>query len=67
MINQDIFKLQDLEELELEHSDLNQIIDDPSSPSKFNKFTLQRLKKRKLFLKDKIRILKSQLYPDIIA
>lgn len=67
MIDQEKSKHQELIELELEHNDLNEIIDDPLSHNKFSKFTLQRLKKRKLQLKDKIRILKSELYPDIIA
>ncbi|RTK92122.1 MAG: DUF465 domain-containing protein [Rickettsiales bacterium] len=67
MIDQEKSKYQELVELELEHNDLNEIIDDPVSHNKFSKFTLQRLKKRKLHLKDKIRILKSELYPDIIA
>lgn len=53
--------------LEQEHRDLNEIIDDPDSGSKFSKFTLQKLKKRKLFLKDRIRLIRSMSYPDIIA
>ncbi|WP_322777679.1 DUF465 domain-containing protein [Candidatus Megaera venefica] len=53
--------------MEQEHRDLNEIIDDPSSINKFSEFTIQKLKKRKLFLKDKIKLLQSMLYPDIIA
>ncbi len=56
-----------LHELESEHQELNQIIDDPESSTKFSEFTIQRLKKRKLLLKDKIKVLKSKLQPDIIA
>ncbi len=60
-------KQRELQYLEQEHNDLNEVIDDPSSISKFSEFSLQKLKKRKLFLKDKIRLLRSMLYPDIIA
>ncbi|GAB4169699.1 MAG: hypothetical protein Tsb006_7630 [Rickettsiaceae bacterium] len=67
MISQTVQLRKELEELEQEHNDLNEIIDDPYSHDKFSEFTLQRLKKRKLLLKDRIRILKSLLYPDIIA
>jgi hypothetical protein len=57
----------ELRSLEQEHRDLNEIIDDSNSITKFSEFTLQKLKKRKLFLKDKIKLLQSMLYPDIIA
>ncbi len=56
-----------LHELESEHQELNQIIDDPESSTKFSEFTIQRLKKRKLLLKDQIKILQLKLQPDIIA
>lgn len=59
--------LAELKELEQEHQDLNEIIDDPGSHSKFSQFTLQKLKKRKLFIKDKIKLIKTYLHPDIIA
>ena len=57
----------ELQSIKQEHQDLHEIIDDPNSTTKFSKFTLQKLKKRKLFLKDKIKLLQSMLYPDIIA
>jgi hypothetical protein len=57
----------ELEELEQEHKDLNEIIDNPNSTSEFSEFTLQKLKKRKLLLKDKIDAIKRFLSPDIIA
>jgi len=60
-------KQRELRFIEQEHRDLNEIIDDPNSINKFSVFTIQKLKKRKLFLKDKIRLLQSMLYPDIIA
>ncbi|MBN8511869.1 MAG: DUF465 domain-containing protein [Rickettsiales bacterium] len=56
-----------LHELESEHQELNQIIDDPELSTKFSEFTIQQLKKRKLLLKDKIKVLKLRLQPDIIA
>jgi len=67
MTNHQELYLAELKELEHEHQDLNEIIDDPSSHSKFSQFTLQKLKKRKLFVKDKIKLIKTHLYPDIIA
>lgn len=60
-------KQRELRSIEQEHKDLNEIIDDPSSINKFSEFTIQKLKKRKLLLKDKIKLLQSMLYPDIIA
>lgn len=57
----------ELKELEQEHRDLNEIIDDPDCQTKFSQFTLQKLKKRKLWVKDKIKIIKNLLHPDIIA
>ena len=53
--------------LMIEHRDLDEVItrlaDDPMS----NQLQLQRLKKRKLALKDQIMLLRSQTLPDIIA
>jgi hypothetical protein len=53
--------------LEIEHHDLDDVIDrlvlDPSQ----DQLQLRRLKKRKLFLKDTISRLKDRLIPDIIA
>jgi hypothetical protein len=53
--------------LEQEHSDLHEMLDNPISLKSLSVFNLQRLKKRKLVVKDKIKILKSRLYPNIIA
>jgi hypothetical protein len=59
--------IREISELEQEHNDLNNLIDDAESSKNFSEFTFQKLKKRKLFLKDKINYLKNMLYPDIIA
>ena len=67
MINQNYRLELELKELEQEHSDLNEIIDAPDCQEKFSEFTLQKLKKRKLLIKDKIKIVKNLLHPDIIA
>lgn len=61
-------ELQDkLEELRLEHRDLDVVIDQLTKAQPVDLFQLQRLKKRKLALKDMINKLESQLLPDIIA
>ncbi len=56
-----------LHALEVEHHDLDDVIDrlvlDPSQ----DRLQLQRLKKRKLILKDQIARLRTRLIPDIIA
>lgn len=56
-----------LEELETEHTELNALIDSPYSTKEFSEFMLQRLKKRKLQIKDEIKKIKSSLHPDLIA
>jgi hypothetical protein len=56
-----------LEELRLEHRDLDDVIGRLSDQTAYNQLQLQRLKKRKLLLKDQIAKLESQLLPDIIA
>ena len=67
MVNNKGSYLKKLHELDQEHQDLNEIIDNPDSCNKFSEFTLQKLKKRKLLVKDKIKLLKILLSPDIIA
>lgn len=59
--------IKEISELEQEHKDLDILIDDPESAKIFSQFTFRKLKKRKLFLKDKLAALKNELYPDIIA
>lgn len=50
-----------------EHSDLDQVISKLMTTPPVDFIQLQRLKKRKLALKDEIQILESDLIPDIIA
>jgi hypothetical protein len=56
-----------LAELKTEHRDLDEIIARVESIGPFDQIRIQRLKKRKLVLKDQIMRLESQLLPDIIA
>ena len=56
-----------LEALKSEHRDLDEVIDRLIEKAPFDQLQLQRLKKRKLGLKDQITRLESQLIPDIIA
>jgi hypothetical protein len=56
-----------LEELKSEHRDLDEVIGRLLEKPPFDQLQLQRLKKRKLGLKDQILKLESQLIPDIIA
>ena len=56
-----------LQELEQEHRELNEAIANPDVSYNLPEFTLQRLKKRKLLIKDEIEKLKPFTYPDIIA
>ena len=56
-----------LHELEVEHHDLDDVIGRLSSDATQDRLQLQRLKKRKLLLKDQISRLRTKLIPDIIA
>lgn len=56
-----------LEELKTEHRDLDIILQQLSESVPVDFLRLQRMKKRKLFLKDSISKLESMLLPDIIA
>lgn len=56
-----------LEELRQEHRDLDDVIARLSSDAVRDQLQLQRLKKRKLALKDQMLRLESMLLPDIIA
>ena len=51
----------------IEHRDLDEVIDRLIEKPLFDQLQLQRLKKRKLGLKDQILRLESRLIPDIIA
>ncbi|HKO07434.1 MAG: YdcH family protein [Alphaproteobacteria bacterium] len=50
-----------------EHRDLDEVIARVSEGGVYDQLMMQRLKKRKLALKDQIAKLESQLLPDIIA
>lgn len=54
-------------ELQSEHRDLDDIIEKMMAHQPVDFIQMQRLKKRKLILKDMIQKLESQLLPDIIA
>jgi hypothetical protein len=56
-----------LEELKTEHRDMDIVIQQISESTPVDFLRLQRLKKRKLFLKDSISKIESMLLPDIIA
>lgn len=54
-------------ELEVEHRDLDAVIDTLTKRADHDELQLRRLKKRKLQLKDHITLLKMQLTPDVPA
>ena len=56
-----------LAELRSEHRDLDDVIGRITGEGSYDQLQVQRLKKRKLRLKDQITILESKLLPDIIA
>jgi hypothetical protein len=56
-----------LEELRTEHRDLDDVIRRLGERGPFDQLQMQRLKKRKLVLKDQIAQIESKLLPDIIA
>lgn len=56
-----------LETLNLEHRDLDDVIDHLIETRPFDQLQIQRLKKRKLMLKDQMSKLESRMLPDIIA
>ncbi len=56
-----------LEALRLEHRDLDDVIVRLDAETVANQLQVQRLKKRKLVLKDEIVRLEALMYPDIIA
>jgi len=56
-----------LAELKTEHRDLDDVISRVAGELPFDQLRLQRLKKRKLSLKDEIAKLENILIPDIIA
>lgn len=68
MILEDQEELQKmLTELRTEHQDLDIVIQQMAETVPVDFLRLQRLKKRKLFLKDSISKIESMMLPDIIA
>ena len=59
--------LERLQVLEIEHHDLDDVIARLSADPAQDRLQLQRLKKRKLILKDQIQRMRTRLIPDIIA
>jgi len=56
-----------LEELKTEHRDLDIVLQQLAESTPVDFLRLQRMKKRKLFLKDSISKIESMMLPDIIA
>ena len=56
-----------LEQLKIEHRDLDDAIHALMSKANIDQLQIARLKKKKLTLKDRIMRLEDQLIPDIIA
>jgi len=67
MLNDRDSLLRRLHELRSEHRDLDTVIEGLSEHVAIDQLQLQRLKKRKLALKDEIARLESRLIPDSIA
>ena len=57
----------ELAELRQEHRDLDAAVDALAGSANADALQLQRLKKKKLMIKDRISMLEDQLFPDIIA
>lgn len=56
-----------LQTLQQEHRDLDDVIHNLEDGQSADQLLIQRMKKRKLSLKDQISVLESQVIPDIIA
>lgn len=54
-------------ELQLEHRDLDQLIEQLARDPAFEELHIKRLKKRKLQLKDQLARLEDELIPDFLA
>lgn len=64
--DQDAIRME-VERLRLEHQDLEAAIDALTAVGAPDQLQIQRLKKRKLALRDRIVFLEDQITPDIIA
>ena len=63
----DVEQLRELERLRVEHRKLDREIFAISKQNPHDSFTLFRLKKQKLSIRDQISTLEETVYPDIIA
>ena len=66
-MNEENELLNKLHRLEQEHRDLDEVLIQLQEKQTVNFSQIQRLKKRKLILKDKITYLRNKTEPDIIA
>lgn len=66
MKTDDVLRVE-LEVFRREHRDLDEAIAALADKGTGDQLTLQRLKKRKLWLKDRIALIEDRLTPDIIA
>jgi hypothetical protein len=67
MANDRATAMRRLEEMRTEHRDLDDVIRKITTSPPYDQLQVQRLKKRKLLLKDMISKAESELLPDIIA
>jgi hypothetical protein len=67
MMNEKNELLNKLHRLEQEHRDLDEVLIQLQEKQTVNFSQIQRIKKRKLILKDKITYLRNKTEPDIIA
>ena len=67
MNTQELAIFTELTQLEQEHRELDQRIEGQGHGEVMGEFEYRRIKKRKLWLKDRIALLRSILYPDVIA
>jgi hypothetical protein len=65
-MNDEGYRVQ-LEQLKIEHRDLDDAIEAMRARGSIDQLQIARLKKKKLVLKDQIMRLEDQLVPDIIA
>ncbi len=66
-MNKKLALFKQLEALRDQHRELDEVIARLAQEAAGNPIELQRLKKRKLMLKDRITVLEDELLPDIIA
>lgn len=66
MNHEEVLRIE-IEVLRREHRDLDEAIDALHAAGRADALTLQRLKKQKLALKDRIARIEDELTPDIIA